>query len=102
MSEAGKSIIAGLKDAIAYVQGDTTRGREYSVCVPTHVDVKAIRERLGLTQAAFAQCFGFQISSVRNWEQGRRYPEAPARAFLTVIEREPEAVYRALAASTRD
>jgi len=100
MSEAGNSIIAGLKDAIAYAQGDATRGREYSVRVPDYVDVKAIRKRLRLTQVAFAQCFGFQLSSVRNWEQGRRYPEAPARAFLTVIEREPEAVYRALNQST--
>jgi putative transcriptional regulator len=97
MSAAGESILAGLHDAIAYAQGDTTTGTAYTVRVPAEVDVKAIRERLGVTQAAFAQRYGFALSSVQNWEQGRRQPEGPARAFLLVIEKEPAAVDRALA-----
>jgi putative transcriptional regulator len=99
MSRAGESIIAGLKDAIAYAQGETVRGVAHTVCVPEQVDVKAIRKRLGLTQIAFAQQFGFSLSSIQNWEQGRRYPETPIRAFLTVIDKDPEAVHYALAAS---
>ena len=67
------------------------------VQVPVEVDVKAIRKRLGLTQAAFAQRYGFELSSIRNWEQGRRQPEGPARVLLLVINKEPEAVQRALA-----
>jgi putative transcriptional regulator len=51
MSTAGKSILAGLHDALAYAQGDTTRGQAHTVQVPATVDVKAIRKRLGLTQA---------------------------------------------------
>ena len=97
ISKAAKSILAGLQDAVAYVQGDTTRGQAHSVCVPDTVDVKAIRKRLGLTQAAFAQRYGFELSSIRNWEQGRRQPEGPARLLLLVIDKEPEAVQRALA-----
>ena len=97
MSAAGKSILAGLQDALAYAQGDTTRGHAHTVQIPDTVDVKAIRKRLGLTQAAFAQRYGFELSSIRNWEQGRRQPEGPARILLLVIDKEPEAVHRALA-----
>ena len=97
MSAAGNSIFAGLQDALAYAQGDTTRGQPPTVHVPATVDVQAIRTRLGLTQAAFAQSYGFELSSIRNWEQGRRQPEGPARILLLVIDKEPEAVYRALA-----
>jgi putative transcriptional regulator len=97
MTKAGQSIAAGLQDALAYVQGDTSRGHAQVVRVPVEVDVKAIRKRLGLTQAAFAERYGFELSSIRNWEQSRRQPEGPARVLLLVIDKEPEAVQRALA-----
>lgn len=97
ISKAAESIMAGLQDAVAYARGDTTRGQAHIVCVPDTVDVKAIRKRLGLTQAAFARQCGFEISSIRNWEQGRRQPEGPARVLLLVIDKEPDAVQRALA-----
>ena len=61
------------------------------------VDVVTIRKQLGLSQAEFAERFGFKLDAVQNWEQGRRRPEGAARAFLRVIEREPAAVQRALA-----
>lgn len=61
-------------------------------------DVAAIRERLGLTQEQFARTFGIPVGTLRDWEQRRKEPDAPARALLRVIEREPEAVRRALAA----
>ena len=86
MSAAGTSILAGLQDALAHAQGETTRGQAHPVHVPDTVDVKAIRKRLGLTQAAFAQRYGFALSSIRNWEQGRRQPEGPARVLLLVID----------------
>jgi putative transcriptional regulator len=66
--------------------------------VPAEVDVKAIRQKLGMSQAAFARSFGFALDAVQNWEQGRRRPEGAARAFLKVIDREPDAVRRALVA----
>ncbi len=59
-------------------------------------DVNAIRAKLGMTQDSFAAAFGVSAGTIRNWEQGRRQPHGPARVLLTIIEREPEAVLRAL------
>ncbi len=93
--EAFDTIMAGLGDAVAYAQGDTSRGKKHVVQVPA-VDVAAARKKLGLSQDGFARAFGVSPGTVRNWEQGRRQPEGPARVLLRVIEKEPEAVLRAL------
>jgi putative transcriptional regulator len=58
--------------------------------------VKALRQRLGMTQAEFAEAFGLPISTLRDWEQRRSNPDAPARALLRAIEREPETMRRLL------
>ena len=98
MSKAGESILRGAREALAFARG----AREgFVVHVPEQVDVKAIRRRLGLSQRRFAERFGFKLDAVQNWEQGRRRPEGAARAFLRVIELEPEAVERALAPKAR-
>jgi putative transcriptional regulator len=55
-------------------------------------NVKKLRDRLGLTQEAFAATYRIPIGTLRDWEQGRKLPDAPARAYLTVISRSPEAV----------
>jgi putative transcriptional regulator len=89
-------IKAGLEDAIAISRGGADPAT-YRVHVPDEIDVKAIRRKLGMSQARFAASFGFALDAVQNWEQGRRRPEGAARAFLKVIEHEPEAVKRALA-----
>jgi putative transcriptional regulator len=68
----------------------------YRVHIPPEIDVKAIRGRLGMTQQEFAVRLGFSVNTVRHWEQGRRVPEGPTRAYLMVIDREPEAVQKAL------
>jgi len=59
-------------------------------------DIKALRARLGMTQEQFARTYRLPLGTVRDWEQGRTRPDAPALALLAVIEREPEAVRRAL------
>ena len=93
MSKAGDSILRGAHEALAYARGD----REgYVAHVPAEVDVRSIRQRVGLSQAKFANQFGFSIDAVRNWEQGRRQPDVSARAFLMVIDHEPDVVRRAL------
>jgi putative transcriptional regulator len=66
------------------------------VHIPPEIDVRAIRSRLGMTQQQFAVSFGFSVNTVRHWEQGRRVPEGPTRAYLMVIDREPLAVQKAL------
>ncbi|MGR4864811.1 helix-turn-helix domain-containing protein [Caulobacter sp. LARHSG274] len=88
-------IAAGLREAKAIGEGQAAPG-SYRVHVPQDVDVKAIRRRLGLTQAAFAARFGFSTAAVTDWEQRRRRPEAAARTLLMIIDREPAAVERAL------
>jgi putative transcriptional regulator len=65
---------------------------------PDHVDVFAIRRKLHMSQERFARRYGFSVWSVRNWEQGRRRPEGPARLLLRVIETDPKAVDKALSA----
>jgi putative transcriptional regulator len=89
-------IKAGLDSAQAYLAG-TADKRRYRVHVPETIDVKKIRARLGLSQQAFATTYGFAVSAVRDWEQGRRRPERSARILLKIVQKEPEAVTRALA-----
>ncbi len=93
MTKAGDSVLRGAREALAYAKG---KREGFVAHVPEDVDVKAIRRGMGLSQAQFAAHFGFALSAVRNWEQYRRQPDLAARAFLTVIMREPEAVERAL------
>jgi putative transcriptional regulator len=89
-------IKAGLDDARAFLEGKAD-GKRYRVHVPATVNVRKIRSRLGLSQEAFAATYGFALSAVRDWEQGRRQPERSARILLKIVEKEPEAVTRALA-----
>jgi putative transcriptional regulator len=89
------TIMAGLQDAIAHKAGKKGRGRERQVCVEVP-DVKKIRDTLNLTQDEFAVAFEVPVGTVRNWEQGRRQPEGPARALLRVVEKNPTVVIKAL------
>jgi putative transcriptional regulator len=73
-----------------------TKLRSYEVVVPDAVDVADLRQRLALSQAAFARSFGLDVTAIQAWEQGRRRPDRTARILLTVIAREPNAVRRAL------
>lgn len=89
-------LMASLEEAVAIVEGRMAPGRVHQVEVPD-VDVQAARQRLGMTQPAFAAAFGVPLPTLRKWEQRVRRPVGPARVLLRVIEREPEAVRRALA-----
>jgi putative transcriptional regulator len=93
--KAFQAIAEGLEDAIAFTQGEKARGHVHRVRA-RDVDVVGTRERLGLSQAEFATAFGVSVSTVRNWEQGRRTPEGPALVLLTVIEKAPRTVLRAI------
>jgi putative transcriptional regulator len=95
----GSKIIAGLRDMVAYAHGDEAAARVSTVNVPKEVDVRGIRRRLKMTQTEFALRFGFTVCTIRNWEQGRRYPSGSDRVFLTLISKDPETVQRLLAAA---
>jgi len=62
------------------------------------LDVAAIRAKTGLSQDRFSRAFQISPHTLRNWEQGRRVPEGPARALLLAIDRDPKALKRALGA----
>ena len=89
------AIKAGLEDAIAHAGGAKSRGKVQKVKIE-NIDVRALRKKLDLTQKQFAKIFGVSLSTLRNWEQGRRRPEGPAMVLLNVIKQEPEAVLRAI------
>jgi putative transcriptional regulator len=59
--------------------------------------VKVLRQRLGMSQAEFAEAFHLPIATLQDWEQHRSTPDAPAQALLLAIERDPEAMRRLLA-----
>lgn len=63
---------------------------------PTATQVRALRSRLGLSQAQFARRYGFTVDTVQQYEQGRRVPSGPAATLLRVIAADPDAVARAL------
>jgi putative transcriptional regulator len=87
--------IASDSDVAEMTAADLRRARRgYNPPVP---NVKAIRHKLGLSQAAFARRFGFSVRTVQQWEQGRAVPDRPARILLRVIEAAPQTVERALA-----
>lgn len=81
-----KGIAAGLTDAIAFVQGDSAKGR-----VAAGPDVKAIRAKTKLSQAKFADRLHVPVATVRDWEQHRRSPDAPARTLLGMVDADPKA-----------
>ncbi len=89
--KAFEAIKAGMEDAVAHLAGEQGRGRLRRVHVPD-VDVNALRLKLGLSQEDFAAAFGVSVGTVRNWEQGRRQPDGPARVLLAVIDKAPGAV----------
>jgi putative transcriptional regulator len=94
-SEVGASIIRGLKEAIAFAKGEDVAVRQHTIHIPV-VDPREVRKSLHLSQAAFAAKYGFPIATVRNWEQGRRQPELPAKILLAVIAAHPEVVEEVL------
>jgi putative transcriptional regulator len=71
------------------LKGKMAPSREYNYSTP---DVKAIREKYGLSQTKFAKLLGISPATLRNWEQGRRKPEGPARILLFIADKHPEAV----------
>jgi putative transcriptional regulator len=91
----GESIVRGLEEGLAHMRGEI-RLRTRTFYVPEDVDVRALREKAGLSQSQFAQRYGFNPRTIQDWEQGRARPDSAVRAYLTVIARNPEAVRKAL------
>lgn len=95
MSKFGDDLIASLNQAIAHARGRKTQGLR--VTVVEAPDVRAIRRSLRMSQHRFAAAFRIPLPTLKNWEQGRRQPDAPAAAYLLAIKRRPKEVMEAVA-----
>lgn len=87
-------LMRGLREARAFARGKPALGTK--VHLRRRVDVSAIRTRTGLSQEAFARRIGVSVGTLRNWEQGRRKPDGPAKVLLSLLERDPRIVERTL------
>ncbi len=88
-------ILQGLKQSLAHVRGEIALpSRHYDV--PPNVDVKAIRTKLKLSQSEFAERFYFPVRTLQDWEHKKNQPLSPIRAYLVVIDKNPEMVEKAL------
>ncbi len=94
MTKFGDELIESLGDALAHARGEPSGVRVQTVAVP---DVRAIRRKLNMSQLAFAETYRIPLPTLKNWEQGRRHPDAPAAAYLLAISRLPGEVGVALA-----
>jgi putative transcriptional regulator len=82
-------LVASIREGSAILRGDQPASRVFTI-QPT--GIKGIREGFNLTQEQFAALLGISVRTLRNWEQGRRVPEGPARVLLQVAAKHPEAV----------
>ena len=96
MTKAFDKIMVGLDDARAYLKGNRSGFVVHDIEV-SDTDVVAIRRRTGLSQPAFARSIGIPLGTLKNWEQGRRRPEGPARVLLALIAKRPSIVQEELA-----
>jgi putative transcriptional regulator len=96
--KAFDKIAAGLTEALEVARGNAKPSKLY---IPPGIDVRAIRQKLKLSQDGFAAEFGFTINQIRDWEQGRTNPHGSSRAYLMVIQHNPKAVLDVLRRSPR-
>ena len=95
MSKAFDKIMAGLDDTRAYLDGDGAGFAVHEIEV-SDPDVPAIRSKTGLSPPAFARSIGITLGTLKNWEQGRRRPEGPARVLPALIDKRPSIVQEEL------
>lgn len=93
MGKAFTEISEGLKDAANHAKGKKSGVVEHS---PEALNVRAIREKTGMSQERFCATFGISIGTLRHWEQGLRTPRGAARVLLKVVDRNPKAVIAAV------
>lgn len=80
-------LLESVKQGGAILKGKMRAPRTFNLDKP---DVRGIRQRLGMSQSQFARVMGIRVSTLRNWEQGRRRPDGPARVLLGVAAIHPE------------
>jgi putative transcriptional regulator len=83
-------LVASVKEGGAILRGEAAPSRAFTVDGP---NVKRLRATYQLSQNEFAALLGISVKTLRNWEQGRRTPEGPARVLLQVAAKHPEVVW---------
>jgi putative transcriptional regulator len=91
--ELFRELEASVREGGAILRGEQPPSRTFVVDSP---DVKQLRGSFRLSQIEFARLLGISVKTLRNWEQGRRRPDGPARVLLQVAARHPEAVWDAV------
>ena|SRR5436309_15593332 len=91
----GRRLIRAGEEALRHARGEIQLTEHLYTVVPL-IDIKALRESLGLSQAEFARAYGISPRSLQDWEQGRRRPESAVRAYMAVIRNSPNEVAEAL------
>ena len=94
-TQVGQEVEAALGEVLAHVRGEVDLPCRI-VDDPAAERILPLRKRMKLSRQKFADRFGLDARAVQEWEQGRRIPDRAARVLLTVIDRDPEAVARAL------
>ena len=95
-TKVGREVEGALSEVLAHVRGEADLPCRI-VDDPSAERILTLRKRMKLSRRKFADRFGLDARAVQDWEQGRRLPDRAARVLLTVIERDPKAVERALA-----
>ena len=94
MDEKGfNELIDSVQEAGAVYRGEKDAARRFSF---SPIDVKAIRQKTGLSQVRFAIIMGVSVRTLQNWEQGHRTPQGPAASLLRVVDKDPEVVLKAI------
>ena len=93
MNKFSKELVKSMGEACEHAEGRRSGVRVHVVEVP---DVRAIRRKLRMSQTEFAERFRIPLPTLKNWEQGRRQPDAPASAYLHAITRRPREISEAL------
>jgi len=91
--ESFKELLESVKEGGAIMRGEMNPSRVFEF---DKINVQSIRKKYGLSQDKFAKLLGISISTLRNWEQGRRKPDGPARILLLVAAKHPEAILDAV------
>lgn len=89
-----QELVKSVRQATEIARGKRPASRKFEVQAGT---IKELRSRMDLSQPDFATLLGVEVSTLRNWEQGRRQPTGPAKALLRAIRNDPEHVLKALA-----
>jgi putative transcriptional regulator len=88
--ELFNELVESVRQGGAILRGKAKPSRAFEIAAP---DVKRIRAQYQLSQSEFAALLGISVATLRNWEQGRRTPDGPARILLQVAAKHPDAVW---------